>query len=162
MTDVNRLRLQEAWQQCERHLHHLTHALTALRPRLPMTAAALATLSDEAVQDWDQFILRFTKLQDTMGSKLYPAVLAHLQEPYDDRPMLDKLNRLERLGYLSSVADWQSLRVIRNGFAHDYPDDDALKAAVLNQAVEAVPVLVDLLGRIQPVVAGNPARGIER
>lgn len=152
MTDVNLWRLQDAWQQCNRHLHHLSHALAALRPRLPMTAAALATLSDEVVQDWDQFVLRFTKLQDTMGGKLYPAVLAHFQEPYDDRPMLDKLNRLEKLGYLSSVSEWQRLRVIRNGFAHDYPDDDVLKAAVFNQTVEAVPVLVGLLGRIKPVV----------
>jgi hypothetical protein len=99
------------------------------------------------VQDWDQLILRLTKLQDTMGSRLFAATLEVLQEPYDDWPMIDRLNRLEKLGYLASVEEWQRLRVIRNRFAHDYPEDDALKAAYLNEAAEAVQVLARALGR---------------
>ena len=112
-----------------------------------MSAGKLAALDDESVQDWDQLILRFTKLQDTMGARLFAAALEVLQEPYEDRPMLDKLNRLEKLGYLGSVEQWQALRAIRNRFAHDYPQDDALKAAYLNEAAEAVSTLADLLAR---------------
>ncbi len=147
MTDLAKLRFTQAWQQCERHLHHLCHALAAIRPSLPMSAGKLAALDDESVQDWDQLILRFTKLQDTMGAGLFAAALEVLQEPYEDRPMLDKLNRLEKLGYLGSVEQWQALRAIRNRFAHDYPQDDALKAAYLNEAAEAVSTLADLLAR---------------
>lgn len=154
MTDMAALRLTEAWQQCERHVHHLRHALAAIRPSLPMSADKLAALDDEAVQDWDQLILRFTKLQDTMGARLFAAALDVLQEPFEDRPMLDKLNRLEKLGYLGSVGQWHALRVIRNRFAHDYPQDDALKAAYLNEAAEAVPALADLLARFEPLVRG--------
>jgi hypothetical protein len=148
------LRLLDAWQQCQRHAHHMSHALSSIEPTLPLTAAALPLLNDEAVQDWDQFVLRFTKLQDTMGARLFPALLDHLQEPFEDRPMLDKLHRLEKLGYLQQVGEWQLLRAIRNRFAHDYPEDDALKAAYLNEAVDAVRVLRSLLARIEPVVAG--------
>src|SRR5574343_668781 len=119
--DTATLRLLDAWQQCQRHEHHLSHALAGIEPTLPLTAAALPLLSDEAVQDWDQFVLRFTKLQDTMGARLFPALLEYLQEPYEDRPMLDKLHRLEKLGYLARVDDWQMLRAIRNRCAHDYP-----------------------------------------
>ena len=75
-----------------------------------------------------------------------------MQEPYEDRPMLDKLNRLEKMGYLASAEQWQTLRVIRNRLTHDYPTDDALKAAYLNDAVQAVTVLGDLLDRVKPVV----------
>lgn len=137
----------------------MSHALLAIEPSLPMTAAALATLSDEAVQDWDQFVLRFTKLQDTMGARLFPALLEYLQEPYEDRPMLDKLHRLEKLGYLDQMDDWQLLRVIRNRFTHDYPEDDALKAAYLNEAVGAVRLLQAMLSKVRPVVmaaSGTP------
>ena len=87
-------KLLEAWDQCQRHLHHLQHALAAVQPTLPMTAQRLKAQDDEAVQDWDQLILRLTKLQDTMGSRLFAATLEVLQEPYDDRPMIDRLNRL--------------------------------------------------------------------
>jgi len=151
--DLAMLRLQDAWQQCERHRHHLKHALAALSPGLPVTAAAIAKLDDETVQDWDQFLLRFTKWQDAMGTRLFPATLAYLQEPYDDRPMLDKLHRLEQLGLLSSVADWQCVRAIRNHFAHDYPEDDALKAAYLNDAVAAVQTLSNIFDRFRPIIA---------
>jgi hypothetical protein len=77
MSDLPSLRLRDAWQHCERHLHHLCHALGAIQKSLPMTAEKLAMLDDEAVQDWDQLILRFTKLQDTMGTRLFP--LQHLK-----------------------------------------------------------------------------------
>ena len=152
MTDTVALVLQEAWLQCQRHLHHLLHALASLHDSLPLSPQAAAALDDEAVQDWDQFVLRFTKLQDAMGSRLFPAVLAHLQESYEERPMLDKLNRLEKLGYLGSVEQWNVLRAIRNRFAHDYPQDHAMRAAYLNEAVAAVPLLQDLLSRIAPLI----------
>ena len=148
MSDQAALALRQAGQTCQRHWHHMQYALQALRPSLPLTGQELAQLDDERVQDWDQFILRFTKLRDAIGAQLYPALLAHLQEPYEDRPMLDKLNRLEKMGYLTSAEQWQSLRVIRNRLTHDYPTDDALKAAYLNDAIEAVAVLGALLDRV--------------
>ena len=37
--------------------------------------------------------------------------------------MLDKLNRLEKLGYVQNAASWQNNRNTRNKFARDYPDD---------------------------------------
>ena len=150
--DVIALRLLDAWRQCERHLHHLNHAVAAITPLLPVSASSVSVMDDETVQDWDQFILRFTKLQDAMGTRLYPALLAYLQEPYEDRPMLDKLHRLEKLAFIVSVDEWHNLRAIRNHFSHDYPEDDALKAAYLNEAVAAVPMLKALLVRVEPVV----------
>ena len=150
MTQPSQFILQEAWRQCERHLHHLKHALGSLV--LPITASNLSTMSDETVQDWDQFVLRYTKLQDAIGSRLFPSVLTILQEPYEDKPMIDKLNRLEKLGYLGSVEQWNQLRIVRNHFAHDYPSDDALKAAYLNDAVSTVQTLEALLEKIRPLV----------
>jgi len=151
MKDASRLILEDAWRQCERHLHHMRHALSSLSPALPVTADSLSCFDDEAVQDWDQFVLRFTKLQDAIGTRLFPAVLSFLQEPYEDRPMLDKLHRLEKLGYLPSIEAWNMLRSIRNHFAHDYPQDDALKAAYLNEAVSAVVQMESLLAHIKPL-----------
>jgi hypothetical protein len=76
--------------------------------------------------------------------------------------MVDKLQRMEKLVYLTSMEQWHMLRVIRNRFAHDYPEDDALKAAYLNEAAEAVSVLQQLLDRFEPLarvhgVGSDPA-----
>ncbi len=135
--NVSLLRLQDAWRECERNVYHLFHALTSLAPVLPMTGKIFESLTDAQVQSADQFILRFTKLQDAMGSRLFPAILQYLQEQYEERPMLDKLNRLEKLRYIQSAEVWQNIRNTRNKFAHDYPDDCERNAALINLACEA-------------------------
>ena len=105
-------------------MYYLCQALALLNPIMPMTGEIYADLNDDQVRVLDQFILRFTKLQDAMGNHLFPAILTHLQEPYVDRPMLNKLNRLEKLDYLEIAQTWQNIRNARNKFVHDYPDDE--------------------------------------
>ena len=138
--EIPKLRLQQAWRECRQHVHYMVYALTALAPKLPLTGASLQSLDAETVQDLDQFVLRFGKLQDAIGSRLLPAVLTYLQEPYEHRPMLDKLNRLEQLGYLERAEDWPRLRAIRNQFAHEYPDEPERNASVLNMAIDAAAI----------------------
>ena len=53
-------RLQDAWRESERHVHHLFHAMSALHPLWPFTAEKYAVLTDEQVRDLDQFILRIS------------------------------------------------------------------------------------------------------
>ncbi|MGZ8256386.1 MAG: hypothetical protein ACXWTX_01310 [Gallionella sp.] len=143
------LRLQDAWRECERNDYHLRHALNSLATTLPMTADKFQQLSDELVQSLDQFILRFSKLQDAMGGRLFPAILQYLQEPYEERPMLDKLNRLEKLGFIERAENWQAIRVTRNKFAHEYPDDYAKNAALINLASSAASEMHQVLLTIQ-------------
>ena len=152
MISISAQRLLEAWRQCERHLYHLHHALNSLDKLLPVTEQSISNMDDEQIQDWDQFIMRFTKLQDAMGGSLFPALLIYLQEPYETRPMVDKLNRLEQLSFIESAEGWQVLRAIRNRFSYDYPEDDLLKAAYLNEAVGVVPLLRAILVRITSVI----------
>ena len=146
--DIPLLQLQEAWRQCERHLYHLFHAMLSIQTFCPLTDKTYTSLTDEQVQALDQFILRYTKLQDAMGNRLFPAILGYLNEQFEDRPMLDKLNRLEKLRFIDSVEKWQTVRNIRNKFAHDYPDDPDKNVAHLNFALESVSVLYAMLTTI--------------
>ncbi len=115
---------------------------------MPIDGQKLARLDLESIQDVDQLVLRYSKLQDSMGSKLFPALLKILMEPLEESPMLDKLNKLEKLGVLPSVQRWQELREIRNKFAHDYPEGDEMKAAVLNAACSGIEELAEVLDRV--------------
>jgi hypothetical protein len=142
-------RLQDAWKECQRHLHYLNYALSTLAHLLPLSGDELQTMSDEDIQSLDQFVLRFGKLQDAMGNRLMPSILDYLQEPFENRPMLDKLHRLEKLGYLADSAQWQTLRAIRNRFAHEYPDDPDKNAALLNMAIYSTAELIEILERME-------------
>ena len=67
--------------------------------------------------------------------------------------MLDKLHRLEKLGYIENSEQWQTLRILRNRFAHEYPDDPDKNAAILMLAIESVASLGSILERIDQKLA---------
>ena len=124
-------------------------AKRALQAVLPLNAERLRKLDDEQVAIIDQFIGRFAKLQDAMGSKLLPLVLELTKEQGDLEAYLDKLNRLEKIGALPSVDEWLELREMRNAFAHDYPEDSELQAAILNRAFSAADRMVEILRHVE-------------
>lgn len=74
------------------------------------------------------------KLQDCLGERLVPATLDALAEPYEAWPMRDRIDRLERLGYLD-VGRWLGWRELRNRLAHEYPDAPQLRHAQLLAAI---------------------------
>ena len=87
----------------------------------------------------DAFAARFGRLQDTVGDKLLPLVLAWLSEPVG--PAIDNLARAERLGWIDSAADWIECRQLRNFMIHECVRDMAVLAAALTRGHLAVPLL---------------------
>lgn len=72
----------------------------------------------------NSFLFNYMKIQDKIGAKLFRTILFELREIDDDSvPMLDILNRLEKLNLIESTGDWDTLREIRNAIAHEYPLD---------------------------------------
>ncbi|MET4161004.1 hypothetical protein ABIE61_000826 [Marinobacterium sp. MBR-111] len=119
---------------CNTHAERLNWAMAELKPHFPLTPAKLAQLTPLELAIFDQFIVRFSKLQDAMGAKLLPAVLDLTQEQGELSAFIDKLNRLEKIGAIESANEWLQLREMRNQFAHDYPEDSDIQASLLNKA----------------------------
>ncbi|SFV64215.1 hypothetical protein MNB_SV-13-2093 [hydrothermal vent metagenome] len=72
----------------------------------------------------NSFLFNFSKLQDKIGAKLFKKVLYELKEIDSfSVPMIDVLNRLEKLEIIKEAGAWDSLREIRNALAHEYPLD---------------------------------------
>ena len=55
--------------------------------------------------------------------------------------VLDNLNRAEKLGLISSVADWIEARSLRNSLVHEYTEDVELFRQSILRALELVPML---------------------
>ncbi len=122
--------------------HHLRQ--TDLRLfALPFDAARAANLRtnvDEAERT-DAFVARFGRLQDTLGEKLLPELLRSLAEPVG--PVIDNLDRAEKLGLLRSAEDWLAARKLRNRMVHEYVRDPAELAEALNEGHALVSLLAD-------------------
>jgi hypothetical protein len=120
---------------CNTHAERLNWAMTELKPHVPLTPEKRAQLTPLELAIVDQFIVRFSKLQDAMGAKLLPAVLELTQEQGELSAFIDKLNRLEKIGAIESANEWLQLREMRNQFAHDYPEESDIQASLLNKAL---------------------------
>lgn len=109
----------EKLYECNRHRQKLLFALEYLKKIMPLTVESYKKLNIEEESFIDQMIFRFSKLQDTMGEKLFPSLLELMGEEIKSKPFIDRLNRIEELGLLYKN-EWMDLRNKRNEVAHEY------------------------------------------
>lgn len=63
--------------------------------------------------------------------------------------MLNKLNRLKKVGYAGSAEEWQKIRMKRNRFAQDCPHDWSKNSALINVVCEAAAEMYSMLMGIE-------------
>lgn len=152
MRDAARAKFDAAIGECRLHAAVLDEA----RGGLPATFAAedVASIDSERRRLLDQAAFRFMKLQDTLAEKVLPGILDLTEEPLPTQATFaEKLQRLERLGVLDSVATWRLLREVRNSLAHEYPENPALQAAALTRLVRGVAELRRLWSGVESYCA---------
>lgn len=133
--------LQEKLRECHIHAVRLQSAHRHLEPLFPMTLTDYVGLDDIQSSFLDQLTFRFSKLQDTMGEKLFPLFLYHTGEPVKSMTFIDRLNRLEELG-LVDREEWFSFRHERNEITHEYSFNQESIVEALNRIYQAVPLLI--------------------
>ena len=151
-SDLVNHKVGRAVRECEIHLDRMRYAMRAMDYFMPLDEAAYARLSMEQIQVVDQFVFRFSKVQDAIGERLFKAALELVGEEVKTRTFLDILNRLEQLGGLESREQWMGLRVIRNRFAHEYDDDAVSMSEALNTAYAQAPRLMEIFDRMRDFV----------
>ena len=131
-------------EMCDIHLERLKYAPSQLSKIFPLDKKSYNSLDDPDVTLIDQIIYRFTKLQDTMGSKLFPQTLKSLGEDYSDQPFLDVLNRLEKLELIPDHQQWIMMREVRNQLSHEYPSETEEIIDGLNSLCENVTTISNI------------------
>ncbi len=142
-------RLLREFTICDRHTWRIKEALNELSELFPLQPDIYANLSSEKVRCIDQFIFRFSKLQDAMGAKMFRYILILWDEDIESLPMRDILNRLERYLIIPSASEWLYIRELRNEIAHDYPIDEKDTITVLNELVTKTDVLLTIYARLK-------------
>ena len=137
------------------HNSRMKSALNKLAPVFPLSEDKFRELNEDQVSYTDQLILRFLKLQDLLGQKLFPQVLLVLQEDYSNRPFLDMINRLEQLRILDSAEKWIALREVRNLITHDYPHLIGELIDGLNQLSVNTIELSGVFEKVRDYIAGR-------
>ncbi len=121
LSEEKRDQLQEAIQLCTVHCERMSFAHGKLKHYFPLSKEAYLNMLPEDMSFFDQLIFRFSKLQDSMGKKLFPALLESLEEDIQGLPFIDILTKLEELQFLEDKNVWLQLRETRNTVTHEYP-----------------------------------------
>lgn len=154
-----RKKLEAGIAECRRHLTRLETAFSMLQAHcsFPLDKQQMLQLHEDPqlLAYSDQCIYRFSKLQDTMGAKLFKSVLLYLGES-TDKPFLDILNELEKIDIVN-VDEWFEIRDLRNEIAHDYEDDEGMAADILNTIFRLKDELAGILTQIEKL--RNISRG---
>ena len=116
----------------------------------PFSAARAAGLNNDVLlaERLDAFSARSARLQDTLGDKLLPVLLARIGEPVGS--VLDNLDRAHRLQLLNHPAEnWLAARALRNRMVHEYIRQPDLLADAVNAAHQAIPMLLQFAAACQ-------------
>lgn len=138
LTEELRDKLRETLAVCDLHNQRMLFAWESIKVRFPLSELEMGRLSDIEMAFFDQLIYRFSKLQDSMGSRLFKQLLEALEEDISALPFIDLLNKLERLNLLDDAKDWITLRQIRNTVSHEYPFFKDIRTEELNLLPDAV------------------------
>ena len=144
-------RLQREFDICDKHILRINEALEELSSTLPLTNESYAQLSSEQIRCIDQFIFRFSKLQDAMGAKIFRYILEYLDEDVTSLPMRDILNRLEKYKFLPDANEWIYIRELRNEIAHDYPLMENDVVTILNELFSKVNTMYGIYDKLKAV-----------
>ncbi len=122
---------------------------------MPLDSTKYDHLTEEQVENIDQFIFRFSKLQDAMGERLFRGVLICLKEEVKNKPFLDLLNRLEQLAIIEKKEEWLLLRNLRNNLSHEYHDESDTNAFNINMVYNNTRKLYDIFMQVKMYVNDN-------
>jgi hypothetical protein len=108
----------------------------------PFTMEVAQSIETDSIlaERLDAFVSSFGRLQDTVGDKLLPALLAALAEEVG--AAIDNLDKAEKFGFIASADAWMEMRRLRNQMVHEYIEDMVVLSNALNSGHSFVLALV--------------------
>lgn len=137
---------------CNTHKERIQMAHATLHQKSPFTAEKIGQLNQLELGMAEILINRFSKLQDTIGEKIFPNVLMLLGEDIYQKTFIDRLNMLEKLGIIDDANEWQNYREARNAATHEYPDNLGKMAENLNNVMALSQKLIAFWDKLQQLI----------
>ncbi len=130
LDDANIDKLNKILKLLEINFERLNYSYSRIDLLLPFNAFKIENLEAEQISFIDQYIFRFSKIQDIMGEKLFRMILESVDEKTESMAFIDILNKLEQLEVFPDKTVWLYLRKLRNEVSHEYPmvDEEAVIA----------------------------------
>lgn len=157
MTSEHEARIRFLLRVVSREAAHLKQTDGRLfNKTLNLETVTLLDQQPELAERVEAFVSRFSRLQDSLGDKLLPALLKLAGEA--PRTTIENLDRAEKLGWVDSVDDWLALRKLRNQMVHEYIEDLVVLTDALNRGHASVGILL----KVAQTLSSETTRLLER
>jgi uncharacterized protein with HEPN domain len=137
--------LKEYLDVCDLHLDRLKFSLSKIEKYYPFKENLFPLEDMQDLAYLEMFTNRFSKLQDTLGNKVFGLALDVLGNGSQNLTYIDRLNTLEKYTILESASKWRDLRNIRNELSHEYPNSYAKQSETLNKIMDSWKLLENVL-----------------
>lgn len=134
--------LKKELEACNIHADRIQRALNSLEEFLPLSIKKISSMSTQELAITELLTARFAKLQDTIGEKIFPLLLLTVGEDIKGKSFIDRLNLIEKLGYIENAEHWFEYRQARNAIAHEYPDSPEINLKNLEKIIELAKLLL--------------------
>jgi hypothetical protein len=134
---------------CEQRIGKLTYSVNKVRPLFPLAEAQLEHLTDEQEESIDALILRYSQTVAMIQDHLFRGIAYVEQEDISDKSNRDKTLLMEKLGAIRSAEEFGTAAVLRNKFAHHYPEQAAERLERLNLIIEEADFVIATFDDIQ-------------
>ncbi len=146
------LRIQKSIAECDIHIKRIGDALTKIEQYFPITEDVYDNFSIDDIQALDQFVYRYTKLQDKIGSSLLKNIVYLVEYTDNTSTVIDILNVLEKHSIIESAERWNTCRSLRNRLTHEYTSDVNLQINLLNEVYDSYKYILKDFKNIKNVV----------
>ncbi len=117
----------------------------------PIFDQKLSQLSIEQRESCEALTARFSRLCDFLFQKLFRTI--DQIELVEEGTAIDRLNRMEKRGIISSAHEWRLIRDLRNDIVHEYLIESSDQ--VLKDAFASTPLLIKTVQLLKNYVAAK-------
>jgi len=147
--NTDNLRIEKYLNECNKHIKRIIESYNNVDKILPISANSYINLTDDEIKNIDQYLFRFSKLQDTIGEKFFRMIIKDFSEDVNKMTFLDILNKLEQIGILNNKDEWKTLREYRNDISHQYDDEPKEMAEAINNIFSQKDIIIEIYQKIK-------------
>jgi hypothetical protein len=134
--------LQFSWQACCQRVEKLKYSLSKNQTLFPLTLETLQLIVDDQDESIDALILRYSQCVTMIQEQIFKGIAYLEHEDISDKSNRDKALLMEKLGAIRSAEEFGTAAILRNKFAHHYPEVTKARIDRLNLLpIEAVQVI---------------------
>lgn len=141
--------LVQSLQACQQRVDKLVYSLHKNAEQFPATAHNVSMWSEEQEESIDAFILRYSQCVTMIQEQLFKGIAYLEQEDISDKSNRDKTLLMEKLGAIRSAEEFGTAAMLRNKFAHHYPEVTQARIDRLNMLPAEAEHVVDTFNSIQ-------------